>query len=122
MAKKNTTTKLKVVTAPTDATPTKKAKAGKPAKTKPAAEAKAKKPSAINAAAKVLGENGQPMNCKEMIEAMAAKKYWTSPAGARSTCSAAGRSPGRERPGRSDGYEILMQGSSRFWLHVASHF
>ena len=56
-----------------------KAKAAKPAKA--GAEAKAKKLSAIDAAVKVLGENGQAMNCKEMIAAMAAKGYWTSPGG-----------------------------------------
>jgi vancomycin resistance protein YoaR len=56
-----------------------KAKAAKPAKA--GAEAKAKKLAAIDAAVKVLGENGQAMNCKEMIEAMAAKGYWTSPGG-----------------------------------------
>ena len=32
-------------------------------------------------AAKVLTEAGTPMNAKEMIEAMAAKKYWSSPNG-----------------------------------------
>ena len=37
--------------------------------------------SCLNAAAKVLAEKGEPMTCKEMIEAMAAKGYWTSPAG-----------------------------------------
>jgi HB1, ASXL, restriction endonuclease HTH domain len=42
---------------------------------------KAKKPSALDAAAKVLGETREPMNCKELIEAMAAKGYWTSPKG-----------------------------------------
>jgi hypothetical protein len=36
---------------------------------------------ALDAAAKVLGEARRAMNCKEMIEAMAAKRYWTSPAG-----------------------------------------
>jgi hypothetical protein len=56
-------------------------KATKPAKVKPADDAKPKKLSAIDAAAKVLGEHGQPMNCKEMIEAMSAKQYWTSPGG-----------------------------------------
>ncbi len=45
------------------------------------AEAGAKRLSAIDAAAKVLSEAGTPMNCKEMIDAMAAKKYWTSPGG-----------------------------------------
>jgi len=39
------------------------------------------KMSCIDAAAKVLGEKGEPMNCKEMIEAMAAKGYWTTPGG-----------------------------------------
>ena len=37
--------------------------------------------SAIDAAAKVLGETGKPMTCKELIVAMAAKGYWTSPSG-----------------------------------------
>ena len=40
-----------------------------------------KKLSALDAAARVLGEAGKPMNCQEMIAAMAAKGYWTSPAG-----------------------------------------
>ena len=37
--------------------------------------------SALDAAAKVLAEAGQPMTAKAMIDAMAAKGYWTSPAG-----------------------------------------
>ena len=37
--------------------------------------------SCIDAAAKVLAEKGEPMNCKEMIEAMATKGYWTTPGG-----------------------------------------
>jgi hypothetical protein len=45
------------------------------------AEAKEKKLSALAAAARVLAEEGRPMTCKEMIGAMAAKGYWTSPAG-----------------------------------------
>jgi hypothetical protein len=40
----------------------------------------AKKLSALDAAAQVLKEKGEPMNCKAMIEAMAAKKLWTSTA------------------------------------------
>ena len=40
-----------------------------------------KKVSALDAAAKVLGEAAQALGCKEMIEAMAAKGYWSSPAG-----------------------------------------
>ncbi len=84
MAKKNTTTKLKVVAAPADATPAKKAKAkatkaAKPAKTE--TPAKTKKVGCLDAAAKVLGESGQAMTCKEMIDAMATKGYWTSPGG-----------------------------------------
>ena len=50
-------------------------------KTTTAKAPKAKKPSALDAAAKVLAETGEPMNCKELIEAMAAKGYWTSPKG-----------------------------------------
>ena len=45
---------------------------------KPAAE---KKVSCIDAAAQVLAQSKQPMNCKELIDAMAAKELWTSPGG-----------------------------------------
>jgi hypothetical protein len=52
---------------------------------KPAAKkAKAAKPermSALEAAAKILTDAGTPMNAKEMIEAMAAKGYWTNSGG-----------------------------------------
>ena len=53
----------------------------KPKPTKAKKQPKAKKTSALDAAAKVLGEQGKPMNCQEMIDAMAAKGYWTSPGG-----------------------------------------
>ena len=49
---------------------------------KKAKEPKAKKTSALDAAARVLEEAGQPMTCPEMIQAMTAKAYWTSPKGA----------------------------------------
>ena len=51
-------------------------------KPKAPAEAKVKKLSALDAAAKVLAKTGTPMSCKELIGAMAAKGYWTSPGGA----------------------------------------
>src|SRR6516164_9512037 len=54
--------------------PTKESKAAKAAE-------QPKKLSALDAAARVLGESGQAMNCQEMIEAMAAKGYWSSPGG-----------------------------------------
>jgi hypothetical protein len=59
-------------------------------KTKAKGKSKGKQPenkgqdgplSCLNAAAKVLAEKGEPMNCKEMIEAMATKGYWTTPGG-----------------------------------------
>ena len=55
-----------------------------PAKTKAkkAKEPKARKTSALDAAVRVLEEVGQPMTCAEMIEAMEAKAYWSSPNGA----------------------------------------
>jgi hypothetical protein len=40
-----------------------------------------RKLSALDAAAKVLGETGRPMGCREMIDAMAARGYWTRPGG-----------------------------------------
>jgi hypothetical protein len=64
-----------------DAKKTAKGKAKKSAKAKSDGEAKAKKVGCLDAAAKVLAENGQAMNCQEMIEAMATKGYWTSPGG-----------------------------------------
>jgi len=70
MAKKNATKSQADAAQKTEKATKGKAKAGKAAKL-----------SAIDAAAKVLVESGQPMNSKEMIEAMAAKKYWTSPGG-----------------------------------------
>ena len=44
-------------------------------------KAKAGKLSALDAAAKVLQEAGQPMNCQDLIKAMADKGYWSSPGG-----------------------------------------
>jgi HB1, ASXL, restriction endonuclease HTH domain len=41
----------------------------------------AKKRSALEAAFQVLRETGQPMSCPELIAAMAAKGYWSSPKG-----------------------------------------
>jgi len=61
-------------------TSTKKAAAAKDPKSQAAVE-QPKKLSALDAAARVLSENGQAMNCQEMIEAMAAKGYWSSPGG-----------------------------------------
>ncbi len=59
------------------------ASAGKARKQEKSAATKAqpKKLSALDAAAKVLGESGEAMNCKELIDAMAAKGYWKSPGG-----------------------------------------
>ena len=37
--------------------------------------------SQLDAAAKVLGEAAEPLTTKEMVEAMAAKGYWSSPGG-----------------------------------------
>ncbi|QDU30287.1 hypothetical protein ETAA8_54060 [Anatilimnocola aggregata] len=62
----------------------KEPKAGKPAKIKRSIAARPvgeKKVSAIDAAAKLLGDVGTPMNCIEMIEAMASKGLWESPGG-----------------------------------------
>jgi HB1, ASXL, restriction endonuclease HTH domain len=55
------------------------AKASK--RTKAGADPVAGKLSQLGAAAKVLAEEGRPMTCKEMVEVMAARGYWESPAG-----------------------------------------
>ena len=73
----------------TKKTNTKKAASRKKATKKMPAKASRAKPakkadgklSAINAAAKVLGETKKALNCKELVEAMAAKGYWKSPGG-----------------------------------------
>ncbi len=61
-----------------------------PGRTAPGPKERAKAPkkekdpgklSALDAAAKVLAETGRPMTCQELIGAMAAKGYWSSPAG-----------------------------------------
>ncbi len=74
MATKKTTAKK-----PTTAKTT--TRKGAETKTKPAASSKPERLSAIDAAAKVLGTSKEPMNSKELIEAMASKKLWSSPAG-----------------------------------------
>ena len=59
-----------------------KTKATKSTKAKSKAnEPKDKKLSAIDAAAQVLTASKEPLNAKELIEAMAAKGLWTSPGG-----------------------------------------
>jgi len=79
-----TTTTAKKTASPKKATTKKaagkQASARKPAAKKTAAK-KAKKMSALDAAAKVLGEAKEPLGTKEMVEKMAAKRYWTSPGG-----------------------------------------
>ena len=67
-------------TASKKATTAKKPAAKKAAAKKAAAKTTGKM-SAIDAAARVLEEAGEPMRCKELIETMAAKRYWTSPGG-----------------------------------------
>jgi len=50
-------------------------------KVQPSSDSKEKKPSAIDAAAQVLAASKEPMNAKEMIDAMAAQGLWKSPGG-----------------------------------------
>ena len=63
-------------------TKTTKAKTSK-AKAAPATDTEKapKKPGQLDAAVKVLGESEEPLNCKAIMEAMAAKGYWKSPGG-----------------------------------------
>jgi hypothetical protein len=53
----------------------------KPRKAKSQAAEGTKKLSAIDAAAKVLSETSTAMNAKELVDAMAQKRLWTSPGG-----------------------------------------
>ena len=65
--------------AASDKKATKPAKAD--AKSKAAKDAKPKRTSALDAAAIVLKDVGRPLNCKELIEMMAARELWQSPNG-----------------------------------------
>jgi hypothetical protein len=56
-------------------------KPAKPARKKPATEPAGKPLSQLQAAVKVLGESTEPLTTKQMVEAMAAKNYWSSPGG-----------------------------------------
>ena len=67
--------------APANGAPATDAKATKAKAAKKTKAPKEKKVSAIDAAAQVLAGAKEPMNCKEMIEAMAKKALWTSPGG-----------------------------------------
>jgi hypothetical protein len=80
------TTTTKKTTKKTSAckTATKKATSTKSAKAKPTAkktDGKGKKLSALDAAAQVLAKATEPMNTRQLIEAMAARNLWASPGG-----------------------------------------
>ena len=68
-----------VIEKPVKARKDKAAATKAPETSAPKADAKL---SALDAAAKVLSEAKEPLNAKQMIEAMATKGYWTSPGGA----------------------------------------
>jgi len=65
----------------TPVTPTKAKKTRKAKQADAAGEGNGKKVSCLDAAARVLAEAGEPLNAKQMIEAITTKGYWTSPAG-----------------------------------------
>ncbi|GIW89992.1 MAG: hypothetical protein KatS3mg109_0424 [Pirellulaceae bacterium] len=77
MSAKKKTTQTHAVT--NDAKKASKAKAAR--STQAEHKDNPKKLSCLDAAARVLAEAGRAMNCKEMIDTMAAKGYWTSPGG-----------------------------------------
>ncbi len=66
---------------PTPKSPKAKGTKSAPAKKSKAASAKPKKLSALDAAAQVLAASKEPLNAKQMIDAMAAKGLWSSPGG-----------------------------------------
>ena len=78
-AEKNPETPMVTETTPTETKALKPAKA--PKEKKPKAPKPERKMSALDAAAKVLGETQQAMSSQDLITAMSAKGYWTSPGG-----------------------------------------
>lgn len=78
--RKTTTTKAKAVKATKPVATKTTAKARNKATAKGKADG-GKKMSQIDAALAVLAKAGEPMNCRAMVEAMAAKGFWSSPGG-----------------------------------------
>jgi hypothetical protein len=76
--KKDTKTTAK----PSKATKAEKNQSAKTTPKQTKTEAGTKKMSALEAAARVLAEVGVALTCREIVEQMAAKKYWRSPSGA----------------------------------------
>lgn len=80
----STTTKTTKKAAPKGATPKRTAKA-RPAKSKTdgkaKSDAKPRRTTALDAAAQVLTGAKTPLNCRELVEAMAEQGLWSSPAG-----------------------------------------
>ncbi len=77
MATNATTTKKTASKKATKKTAAKKAAKKAPAKkAAPKKESKAKKPSGLDAAVKVLGEAGEALNCKDIVDRAMAKGYW----------------------------------------------
>jgi hypothetical protein len=71
--------------------------------------------SALDAAAKVLGETGQAMTCQELIAAMAAKGYWSSPKG-RTPASTLYAALLRELQAKEDQARFRKAGRGKFLL------
>jgi hypothetical protein len=71
--------------------------------------------SALEAAVRVLGETGQAMNCQELIAAMAAQGYWTSPKG-RTHASTLYASILRELQTKGDSARFLKTDRGKFKL------
>jgi hypothetical protein len=78
---KKPATKKPAATKTAKATPAKKPAATRTAATKTAAKKADKKMSQIDAALTVLKKSRKPLSCKEMVDAMATAKLWTSPGG-----------------------------------------
>jgi hypothetical protein len=76
---------------------------------------KVTKLSALDAAAKVLSASGQPMNCPELIAAMAAKGYWNSPKG-RTPASTLYAALLRELQTKGEQARFVKAGRGRFAL------
>jgi hypothetical protein len=74
--------------------------------------------SALNAAALVLAQTGRPMTCSELIDAMAARGYWSSPAG-RTPQATLYSAIAREITAKGDQARFLKSGKGTFGLRVA---
>ena len=89
-------------------------RAGEATKAKAPKAEKPKRVSGLDAAAQVLREAGKPMGCKEMVEAMVARKLWSS--GGKTPDATISAAVGREIAAKGEKSRFRKAGPGKFEL------